>query len=78
MNSQPTNAQAVVYNINDTNGNNYVNHAITATTQRATMAELPKRHAESQNKDYAAPSQTLYSQNNATRLPQNVPPFWCW
>jgi hypothetical protein len=43
MNSQPTNAQAVVYNINNTNGNNYVNHAIMATTHGA-MAELPKEH----------------------------------
>jgi len=69
MNSQPTNAQAVVYNINNTNGNNYVNHAITATSHGATMAELPKGHAESQNKDCATPSQTLYGQNNVTRLP---------
>ena len=69
MNSQPTNAQAVVYNINNTNGNNYVNHAITAASHGATIAELPKEHAESQNTDYAAPSQTLYGQNNATRLP---------
>jgi len=51
MNSQPTNAQAVVYNISNTNGNNYVNHAITATTHGATMAELRQGHAESQNKD---------------------------
>jgi hypothetical protein len=58
-----------VYNINNTNGNNYVNHAITATTHGATMAELPKGHAESQNKDCATPSQTLYGQNNVTRLP---------
>ena len=56
MNSQPTNAQAVVYNINNTNGNNYVNHAITATTHGATMAELPKEHEESQNQDCATPS----------------------
>ena len=69
MNSQPTNAQAVVYNINNTNGNNYVNHAITATSHGATIAELPKEHAESKNTDYDAPSQTLYGQNNATRLP---------
>ena len=33
MKPQPTNTQAVVYNINNTNGNNYVNHVITATTQ---------------------------------------------
>ena len=69
MNSQPTNAQAVVYNINNTNGNNYVNHAITATTHGATMAELPKEHVESQNKDCDTPSHTLYRQNNVTRLP---------
>ena len=69
MNSQPTNAQAVVYNINNTNGNNYVNHAIMATTQGATMAELPKRHAESQNKDCATLSQTLFGQHSVTRLP---------
>ncbi len=69
LNSQPTNAQAVVYNINNTNGNNYVNHAIMATTNGATMAELPKRHTESQNKDCATPSQTLYGQNNVTSLP---------
>ncbi len=69
MNSQPTNAQSVVYNINNTNGNNYVNHAIAATTHGATMAELPKEHAESQNKDCSTPSQTLYGPNNVTRLP---------
>ncbi len=69
MKPQPTNTQAVVYNINNTNGNNYVNHAITATSHGATIAELPKEHAESKNTDYDAPSQTLYGQNNATRLP---------
>ena len=48
MNSQPTNAQAVVYNINNTFGNNYVNHAITATTPEAAMAEYPTEHTNSQ------------------------------
>ncbi len=67
MNSQPTNTQAVVHNINNTNGNNYVNHAITATTHGA-MAELPNEHTESQNKDCATQSQTLSGQNNVTRL----------
>ena len=47
MNSQPNNPQSVVYNINNTNGNNYVNNSITSTTLGATMAELPKGHAES-------------------------------
>ena len=61
MKPQPTNTQAVVYNINNTNGNNYVNHAITATTH-GVMAELPQEHAESQNKDCSTPSQTLYVQ----------------
>ncbi len=46
MNSQPNNPQAVVYNINKTNGNNYVKNPITATTPGATVAECPKEHAE--------------------------------
>ena len=44
MKPQPTNTQAVVYNINNTNGNNYVNNSITSTTPGATMAECSKEH----------------------------------
>ena len=69
MNSQPIHPKSVVYNINNTNGNNYVNNSITSTTPGATMAECSKEHVESQNKDCATPSQTLYGQNNVTRLP---------
>ncbi len=40
MNSQPKNPQAVVHNINNTNGNNYVNNAITYTTPGARQSVL--------------------------------------
>jgi len=48
MNSQPNNPQAVVYNLSNTNGNNYVNHAITTKIPEATRAECPTENAESQ------------------------------
>ena len=69
MNLQLNNPQAVVYDINNTNDNNYVNHALPATTPGATMAECPKEHAESQNEACATPWHTLDGQNNVTRLP---------
>jgi hypothetical protein len=69
MNSQLNNPQAVVYNINNTHGNNYVNHAITATTPEATMAECPKEQPESQNRACSTLSHTFGGQNNVTRLP---------
>ena len=68
MNAQPNNPQTVVYNINNTNGNNYVNHAVTATTAEAARTECPKEHVKSQNKACAPPASTLDSQNNVTRL----------
>ena len=68
MNAQPNNPQTVVYNINNTNGNNYVNHAVTATTAEATRTKCPKEHAKSQNNACAPPASTLDAQNNVTRL----------
>ena len=68
MNAQPNNPQAVVYNISNTNGNNYVNHAITATTPEAARAECPTEHAESQKKARAPPLPPLDAQHNFTRL----------
>ena len=68
MNAQPNNPQTVVYNINNTNGNNYVNHAVTATTAEAARTKCPKEHAKSQNKACAPPASTLDAQNNVTRL----------
>ncbi len=47
MNAKPNNQQAVVYNISNSNGNNYVNHAITATTPEAARAECPTEHVDS-------------------------------
>ena len=43
MNGQPSSPQAVVYNISNTNGNNYVN----ATPPEASRAECPTLHAQS-------------------------------
>ena len=70
MNAQPNNPQTVVYNINNTNGNNYVNHAVTATTAEAARAECPKEHAKSQNKVCTPLLSRLDAdaQNNVTRL----------
>ena len=70
MNAQPNNPQTVVYNINNTNGNNYVNHAVTATTNETARTECPKEHAKSQNKVCTPPSSRLDAdaQNNVTRL----------
>ena len=68
MNAQPNNPQTVVYNINNTNGNNYVNHAIMATTPEATRAECPKEHAESQKKACVLLLPPHEAQNNVTRL----------
>jgi hypothetical protein len=39
MISQPNNPQPVVFNINNTHGNNYANHAVGSPTQTATVAE---------------------------------------
>ena len=65
MNSQRNNPQSVVYNINNTNGNNnFVNNSITSTTPGATMAECSKEHAESQNEASATLSHTRDGQNN--------------
>ena len=68
MNAQPSSPLTLVYNINNTNGNNYVNHAVTATTAEAARTECPKEHAKSQNKTCAPPASTLDAQNNVTRL----------
>ena len=68
MNAQSNNPQTVVYNINNTNGNNYVNRAVTATTAEAARTECPKEHAKSQNKVCAPPASTLDAQSNVTRL----------
>ena len=59
MNAQPNNPQAVIYNISNTNGNNYVNHAITATAPEAARADCPTEHAESQKQARPPPSPPL-------------------
>ena len=43
MNAKPNNQQAVVYNISNANGSNYVNHAITATTPEAAKAKVKSK-----------------------------------
>ena len=43
MNAQPNNPQTVVYNINNTNGNNYVNHAVMATTTQGQNVQKSMR-----------------------------------
>jgi hypothetical protein len=43
MNGQPNNPQALVYNISNINGNNYVN----TTPHEATRAECPTLHTQS-------------------------------
>jgi hypothetical protein len=50
MNAQPINPQTLVYNTNNTNGNNYVNHAVMAITDETARTECPKEHTKSQNK----------------------------
>ena len=68
MNAQPNSPQAVVYNISNTNGNNYVNQASTATIPDATRAECPTEHTESQKQARPPPSPPLDAQHNFTRL----------
>jgi hypothetical protein len=63
MNGQPSNPQAVVYNISNTNGNNYVN----ATPPEAARAECPTGHAGSQKQARAPPSPPLDGQHNVSR-----------
>jgi hypothetical protein len=69
MNSQPNNPQAVVHNINNTNGNNYVNHALPATSPGDILEKCPKEQVETQNIACSSPLHTLDSQNNIKRLP---------
>ena len=64
MNGQPSSPQAVVYNISNTNGNNYVN----ATPREAARAECPTGHADSQMQARAPPSPPLDGQHNVTRF----------
>ena len=64
MNGQPSSPQAVVYNISNTNGNNYVN----ATPSEAARAECPTGHADSQTQARAPPSPPLDDQHNVTRF----------
>jgi hypothetical protein len=68
MNAQPNNPQAVVYNIVNTNDNNYVNQASTAETPEAARAECPTEHAESQKQARASRLPPLDAQHNVTRL----------
>ena len=77
MNAQPNNPQTVVYNINNTNGNNYVNHAVTATTNETARTECPKEHAKSQNKVCTPLLSRLDAdaQNNVTRLTDTSMPL---
>jgi hypothetical protein len=74
MNSQPNNPLAVVYDINNTNGNNYVNKSITSTTPGATMVECSKEHVESQNEASATLLHRHDGQNNVTRSPVTAHP----
>ncbi len=69
MNAQANNPKTLVYNINNTNGNNYVNHAIMATTDETSRTECPKEHVKSQNEACTPPSSRLDAdaQNNVTR-----------
>ena len=67
MNSQRNNPQSVVYNINNTNGKNYVNNSITAATPGTTMAECSYESTESQNEAIATLSHTCEIQNNVPR-----------
>ena len=67
MNSQPNNPQSVVYNINNTNGNNYVNNSITAATPGTTMAECSNESTESQIEAIATLSYTRDGQNKVPR-----------
>ena len=64
MNGQPSSPQAVVYNIGNTNGNNYVN----ATPREAARAECPTEHVERQKQVRPPPSPPLDAQHNETRL----------
>jgi hypothetical protein len=64
MNAQPNSQQAVVYNISNTNGNNYVN----ATTPEAARTECPTEHTESQKQPRAQLSPHLDAQHNFTRF----------
>jgi hypothetical protein len=64
MNGQPSNPQAVVYNISNTNGNNYVN----AAPPEAARAECPTEHAGIQKQARAPPLPPLDGQHNVTRL----------
>jgi hypothetical protein len=64
MNGQPSSPQAVVYNISNTNGNNYVN----ATPPEAAWAECPTGHVDSQKLARAPPSPPLDDQHNVTRF----------
>ncbi len=59
MNAQPNNQQAVLYNISNANGNNYVNHTIMATTPEAARAECPTKHVDSQKQVRPPPSPPL-------------------
>jgi hypothetical protein len=63
MNGQPSNPQAVVYNISNTNVNIYVN----ATPPEATRAECPTEHAD-KKQARAPPSPPLDGQHNVTRF----------
>ncbi len=62
------NAQAVVYNINNTHGNNYVNHAIAAPTTAATMTECAQVHAQRQNDVCAQPLSLQEAKKIVTKL----------
>jgi hypothetical protein len=64
MNAQPNNPQAVVYNISNINGNNYVN----TTTPKAARAECLTEHAESQKQARAPLSPHHVAQHNFTRF----------
>ncbi len=64
MNAQPNNKQSVVYNISNTNGNNYVN----TTPPEAARAECPTEHEDSQKQERPPPLPPLDAQHNFTRF----------
>ena len=64
MNDQPNNPQALVYNISNTNGNNYVN----TIPSEAARSKRPTEHADSQKQSRAPMLAPLDGQHNVTRL----------
>jgi hypothetical protein len=64
MNAQPSSPQAVVYNINNTNGKHYVN----TISPEGARAESPTEPADSQKQARAPLLTPLDDQHNVTRF----------